>query len=108
MTDLTQDWKDGKGIFHHRNSGYVYVKDTLGNEVVESITSLYQTPFSLRESKILKGYKILAEVPDYTAWQNLWNTADMEHKANNKLLEDVERLEKENKELKEKIKELLK
>lgn len=37
--------------------------------------------------------EVLAEVPDYTAWQNLWNTADMEHKANNKLLEDVERLE---------------
>lgn len=106
--DLTQDWKDGKGIFHHQNSGYVYVKDVLGNEVIESINSLYQTPFSLRESKILKGYKILAEVPDYTAWQNLWNTADMEHKANNKLLEDVERLEKENKELKEQVNHLSK
>lgn len=93
MTDLTKDFKDGKGIFHHQYSGYVYVKDTLGNEVIESLAALYQTPFSLRESKISKGYKILAEVPDYTAWQNLWNTADMEHKANNKLLEDVERLE---------------
>lgn len=94
MTDLTQDWKDGKGIFHHQNSGYVYVKDTLGNEVIESITSLYQTPFSLRESKISKGYKVLAEVPDYTAWQNMWNTA--------------ERLEKENKELKKQVNHLSK
>lgn len=108
MTDLTQDWKDGKGIFHHQNSGYVYIKDTLGNEVVESIASLYQTPFSLRKSKISKGYKILEEVPDYTAWQNLWSTADMEHKANNKLIEDVERLEKENKELKKQVNHLSK
>lgn len=106
MTDLTQDWKDGKGIFHHQNSGYVYVKDTLGNEVIESITSLYQTPFSLRKSKISKGYKILVEVPDYNLWLNLWNTADMEHKANNRLLEDVERLEKENKELKKQVNHL--
>lgn len=108
MTDLTKDFKDGKGIFHHQYSGYVYVKDTLGNEVIESLAALYQTPFSLRKSKISKGYKILAEVPDYTAWQNLWNTADMEHKANNKLIEDVERLEKENKELKKQVNHLSK
>lgn len=106
--DLTQDWRDGKGIFHHRNSGYVYVKDTLENEVIESLAALYQAPFSLRESKISKGYKILAEVPDYNLWQNMCNINNMEHEANNKLREDVERLEKENKELKRQVNHLSK
>lgn len=95
MTDLTQDWKDGK-----LTEGLYYIQFPRGNVIRYRLSEA--TKFSS------DNIKILAEVPDYTAWQNLWNTADMEHKANNKLLEDVERLEKENKELKKQVNHLSK
>lgn len=91
MTDLTQDWKDGKLL-----KGLYYVQFHNGEVKICGFYELCVFRFSVDTNEI----KILAEVPDYIAWQNMWNTADMEHKANNKLLEDVERLEKENKELK--------
>lgn len=99
MTDLTQDWKDGK-----LPKGLCYVQFHNGEVKICDFYELCVFRLSSYRDKI----KILAEVPDYTAWQNMWNTADMEHKANNKLLEDVERLEKENKELKEKVNHLSK
>lgn len=77
MTDLTQDWKDGK-----LTEGLYYIQFPRGNVI------RYRLSEATRFSS--DNIKILAEVPDYTAWQNMWNTA--------------ERLEKENKELKEKIK----
>lgn len=92
MTDLTQDWKDRK-----LEAGLYYVKyndGKCGKSVL--ISKPYFYGFFSSNDKIAA---VLAEVPDYTAWQNMWNTADMEHKANNKLLEDVERLEQENKQL---------
>lgn len=95
MTDLTQDWKDGK-----LTEGLYYIQFPRGNVI------RYRLSEATRFSS--DNIKILAEVPDYTAWQNLWNTAEMEHKANNKLLEDVERLEKENKELKKQVNHLSK
>ncbi len=91
MTDLTQDWNKGT-----LNKGWYYVE--CNNEIYPDYYCGY---FVQTGDK--PDLKVLSEVPDYTAWQNMWNTADMEHKANNKLLEEVERLEKENKELKEKI-----
>lgn len=94
MTDLTKDWKDGK-----LSAGWYYVK--FPDTEVE-ICGFYKLSV-FRLCADTNEIKILSEVPDYTAWQNLWNTADMEHKANNKLLEDVERLEKENKELKKQV-----
>lgn len=97
MTDLTKDWKDGK-----LSAGWYYVK--FPDTEVE-ICGFYKLSV-FRLCADTNEIKILAEVPDYTAWQNLWNTADMEHKANNKLLEDVERLEKENKELKKQVNHL--
>lgn len=91
MTDLTQDWKNGR-----LKEGLYYFQFPRG-DVLRCKLSEVDKFFSA-------NIKILEEVPDYNLWQNVLNTADMEHKANNKLLEDVERLEKENKELKEKIK----
>lgn len=85
MTDLTQDWKDGK-----LPDGWYYVKFPDTEIKICSAYELFRYILTIDFDKV----KILAEVPDYTAWQNMWNTADMEHKANNKLLEDVERLEK--------------
>lgn len=99
MADLTQDWKDGK-----LSAGWYYVK--FPDTEVE-ICGFYKLSV-FRLCADTNEIKILAEVPDYTAWQNMWNTADMEHKANNKLLEDVERLEKENKELKKQVNHLSK
>lgn len=99
MTDLTKDWKDGK-----LSAGWYYVK--FPDTEVE-ICGFYKLSV-FRLCADTNEIKILAKVPDYTAWQNLWNTADMEHKANNKLLEDVERLEKENKELKKQVNHLSK
>ena len=99
MTDLTKDWKDGK-----LSAGWYYVK--FPDTEVE-ICGFYKLSV-FRLCANTNEIKILAEVPDYTAWQNLWNTADMEHKANNKLIEDVERLEKENKELKKQVNHLSK
>lgn len=99
MTDLTQDWKDGK-----LSAGWYYVK--FPDTEVE-ICGFYKLSV-FRLCADTNEIKILAEVPDYTAWQNLWNTADMEHKANNKLIEDVERLEKEKKELKKQVNHLSK
>lgn len=99
MTDLTQDWQDGKlktGMY------YVGYKDGRYGRANLILTPDFYGFFnncSLND----KVVKVLAEVPDYIAWQNMWNTADMEHKANTKLLEDVERLEKENKELEQTI-----
>lgn len=86
MTDLTQDWKDGKLL-----KGLYYVQFHNGEVKICGFYELCVFKFSVDTNEI----KILAEVPDYTAWQNMWNTADMEHKANNKLLEDVERLERQ-------------
>ena len=83
MTDLTKDWKDGK-----LEEGLYYVQFHNGVKIC-NFYELCILRFSATGDKI----KILDEVPDYTAWQNLLNTADMEHKANNKLLENVERLE---------------
>ncbi len=95
MTDLTQDWKDGK-----LPDGWYYVKYEKSDKIF--ISECFGGDFpSFYPTDVVKG--ILAEVPDYNLWQNLWNIADTEHKANNILLEGVERLEKENKELKEKI-----
>lgn len=99
MTDLTQDWKDGK-----LSAGWYYVK--FPDTEVE-ICGFYKLSV-FRLCADTNEIKILAEVPDYNLWLNLWNTADMEHKANNKLLEDVERLEKENKELKKQVNHLSK
>ena len=88
MTDLTQDWKDEK-----LPDGWYYVKEITGDIQIDYFADFFDN----FQSTIVE---VLAEVPDYTTWQNMYNTADMEHKANNKLLEDVERLEKEIKELK--------
>lgn len=95
MTDLTQDWKDGK-----LKEGLYYFQFPRG-DVLRCKLSEVDKFFSA-------NIKILEEVPDYNLWQNVLNTADMEHKANNKLLEDVERLEKENKELKKQVNHLSK
>ena len=84
MTDLMQDWKDGK-----LEEGRLYYVQFYNGVRICNFYELCILRFSSTGDKI----KILDEVPDYTAWQNLWNTADMEHKANNKLLENVERLE---------------
>ena len=88
MNDLTQDWKDGK-----LKEGFYYVQFPRG-DVLRCKLSEVDKFFSA-------NIKILAEVPDYNLWMNLWNTADMVHKTNNNLLEYVERLEKENKIIKE-------
>lgn len=85
MTDLTQDWKDGK-----LPDGWYYVKYEESDKIF--ISECFGGDFpSFYPTDVVQG--ILDEVPDYNLWQNLWNIADMEHKANNKLLEDVERLE---------------
>lgn len=86
MTDLTQDWKDGK-----LSAGWYYVK--FPDTEVE-ICGIYKL-CAFRLSSYSDKIKILAEVPDYTTWQNVLKTAEMEHKANNRLLEDVERLERQ-------------
>lgn len=86
MTDLTQDWKNGK-----LPDGWYYVQFPGGEIKIYSFYDLCYFRLAFYSDKI----KILAEVPDYTAWQNMWHTTDMEHKANNKLLEDVERLERQ-------------
>lgn len=85
MTDLTQDWKDGK-----LPKGLCYVQFHNGEVKICGFYELCVFKFSVDTNEI----KILAEVPDYTAWQNMRNTA--------------ERLEKENRELKEKLEEILK
>ncbi len=99
MTDLTQDWKDGK-----LSAGWYYVKFPDTEVEICGIYKLCVFRLSSYSDKI----KILAEVPDYTTWQNVLKTAEVEHKANNRLLEDVERLEKENKELKKQVNHLSK
>lgn len=68
MTDLTKDWKDGK-----LTEGLYYVQFPRGNVIRYRLSEA--TKFSS------DNIKILAEVPDYAAWLNLWNTADMGHKA---------------------------
>lgn len=95
---LTEQWKQGKlpeGLYWVKGSRtkgiYAYTAEYLNNTY-----------------RPINGESVIAKVPDYAYWQNLWNTADMEHKANNKLLEDVERLEKENKELKKQVNHLSK
>lgn len=86
MTDLTQDWKDGK-----LSAGWYYVKYEKSDKIF--ISECFGGDFpSFYPTDIVK--EILAEVPDYTAWQNMWNTA--------------ERLEKENKELKKQVNHLSK
>ena len=90
MTNLTQDWKDGK-----LKEGLYYVQFPRG-DVLRCKLSEVDKSFSA-------NIKILAKVPDYNLWMNLWNTADMVHKTNNKLIEYVERLEKENIELKKQV-----
>ena len=85
MTDLTQDWKDGK-----LKEGLYYVGFCNGAIKICTFYELCIFRFSTDSDKVL----ILAEVPDYTAWQNMWNTA--------------ERLEKENKELKKQVNHLSK
>ena len=95
MTNLTQDWKDGK-----LKEGLYYVQFPRG-DVLRCKLSEVDKSFSA-------NIKILAKVPDYNLWMNLWNTADMVHKTNNKLIEYVERLEKENIELKKQVNHLSK
>ena len=95
MTNLTQDWKDGK-----LKEGLYYVQFPRGG-VLRCKLSEVDKSFSA-------NIKILAKVPDYNLWMNLWNTADMVHKTNNKLIEYVERLEKENIELKKQVNHLSK
>lgn len=94
---LTAQWKKGElpaGRYWVKyRSGRIDDWDLLGGKTIETKPEIVE---------------VLAEVPDYNLWQNLWNTADMEHKANNKLLEDVERLKKENKELKKQVNHLSK
>lgn len=86
MTDLTQDWKNGK-----LPDGWYYVQFPGGEIKIYSFYDLCYFRLTFYSDKI----KILAEVPDYTTWQNVLKTAEMEHKANNRLLEDVERLERQ-------------
>lgn len=89
MTDLTQDWKDGKlsaGMYYVR-----YKDGRYGRANLILTTDFYG--FFNNCSLNDKVVEVLDEVPDYNLWMNLLYTADMEHKANNKLLEDVERLE---------------
>lgn len=47
---------------------------------------------------------ILHNLPNLATWKNMCNCADTEHKANIRLLEEIKQLEKENRELKEKLK----
>ena len=82
MNNLTQDWKDGK-----LKEGLYYVQFPRG-DVLRCKLSEVDKFFSA-------NIKILAEVPDYNLWMNLWNTADMVHKTNNNLLEYVEQLERQ-------------
>ena len=93
MTDLTQDYKDGKLAY-----GWYYVRLDDKSADIAFYDGFFWSGVNPCDIE-----KILAEVPDYFDWQNMWNTADMEHKANNRLLEDVERLEKENKGLEQTI-----
>lgn len=107
MTDLTKDWKDGK-----LEEGNYYIKLNTGVVVID----YYRWNEDFDEySRYIFDYHndddiatVIQKVPDYNLWQNVLNTADMEHKANNKLLENVERLEKENKELKKQVNHLSK
>ena len=86
MTDLTQDWKDSK-----LSAGWYYVQFPNSEIKICSAYELYRYILTIDFDK----FKILAEVSDYNIWQNLWNTAEVEHKANNKLLETMERLERQ-------------
>lgn len=83
MTDLTQDWKDGK-----LSAGWYYVK--FPDTEVE-ICGIYKLS-AFRLSSYTNEIKILAEVPDYTSWQNMKNVAASEHQINKLLIRDREKL----------------
>ena len=83
MTDLTQDWKDGK-----LSAGWYYVK--FSDTEVE-IWGIYKLS-AFRLSSYTNEIKILAEVPDYTSWQNMKNIAASEHQINKLLIRDREKL----------------
>ena len=93
---LTEQWEKGK-----LSAGWYWVKGIKAEGIYA-----YTAEYLNNTYRPINGESVLEKVPDYAHWQNLWNTADMEHKANNKLLEDVERLEKENKELKKQVNHL--
>lgn len=94
MTDLTQDWKDGK-----LKEGSYYIKLNTGEVVIdyykwnEDFDEYSRYIFDYHDDDDIAT--VIKKVPDYNLWQNLYNTADMEHKANNILLKDVERLKKD-------------
>lgn len=74
MTDLTQDWKDGKLL-----KGLYYVQFHNGEVKICGFYELCVFRFSVDTNEI----KILAEVPDYTAWQYMCNLSATEHHTNN-------------------------
>ena len=83
MTDLTQDWKDGK-----LEKGKYYVQFPNGKVEICGFYELCVFRFSVDTNEI----KILAEVPDYTSWQNMKNVAAGEHQINKLLIRDREKL----------------
>lgn len=83
MSNLTQDWKDGK-----LPAGWYYAKFPV-TEV--EICGFYKLSV-FRLCADTNEIKILAEVPDYTAWQNMKNVAAGEHQINKLLIRDREKL----------------
>lgn len=82
MSNLTQDWKDGKLL-----KGLYYVQFHNGEVKICGFYELCVFRFSVDTNEI----KILAEVPDYTSWQNMKNVAAGEHQINKLLIRDREK-----------------
>lgn len=83
MSNLTQDWKDGKLL-----KGLYYVQFHNGEVKIYGFYELCVFRFSVDTNEI----KILAKVPDYTSWQNMKNVAAGEHQINKLLIRDREKL----------------
>lgn len=83
MSNLTQDWKDGK-----LEKGKYYVQFPNGKVEICGIYELCCFRLSADGDKI----KVLAEVPNYTSWQNMKNVAASEHQINKLLIRDREKL----------------
>lgn len=83
MSNLTQDWKNGKLL-----KGLYYVQFHNGEVKICGFYKLCVFRLSSYSDEI----KILAEVPDYTSWQNMKNVAASEHQINKLLIRDREKL----------------